>query len=379
MAGFGIRAFKKRSPLESKELTKIYYKHIIIGENIWAALSYLKLVKIHGESAVKLICPNTYDKHSIMNELRCSPSKLRDENTATILRDTNIKLEVMPRENSSIFYKDSKFHNFDGRAKPMTLLEDEEFFSAKGFDLKLEAMFDDEEWNNLDETLLRGQDNKFVSKITRTTPNDLVEKTNFVLTTGEIEEYHCEKLYYTHSPRSFYKLVSNKEELNDDLSAYCSALEERVGLNIHFEVDREIHDKSQTVFLPQSQTHEWGHFIIDFDEYNPSTKTQTFKSLMFIDLDEVNEEELAKKVRLQKRSIERIFPEFQKARVTEHIHFDQEFLIKSTDDFSSSYKQTHDGPLIFQGIAAPTNKDNAQWNSLLYDARAIAALSELLI
>lgn len=377
MSGFGIRAFKKRTTLESKELKKIYFKHIVMGENIWAALTYLKLVKKHGASEVKLISPNVYDKHTIINELRCSPSKLRDEYSATLLRDLNIKLEVMPRTNESIFYKDSKFHDFDGRAKPLAMLDGEEYFSKKGFDFKLEAMFSDEEWNDLDETLANGQENKFVSKITRSTPSDLVEKSNFILTTGEVEEYHCEKLYYTHSPRQFYKLVSNKDALNDELAAYCSSLEEKVGLSIHFEVDREIHDKSQTVFLPQSQTHEWGHFIIDFDEFNPALKKQTFKTLMFIDLDEVNEEELAKKVRLLKRSIERIFPELQKARVTEHIHFDQEYLIQSTDDFSSNYKQDNSRAVIFEGPGAPTLKDNGEWNSLLYDARAIAALFEL--
>lgn len=377
MSGFGIRAFKKLKQESSKELTKAYYKHVVLGENIWAPLAYLKLVKLHGKENVKFISPNHYDKQSILNEVKCNILKLRDENSATILRDKNIHLEIFPKEHNSIFYKDSKFHDFDGRAKPMTLLEDEEYFSPKAFAMKLEGLFSDEEWNNLDETLTEAQDNKYVSKITVTQPTDLVEKTNFVLTTGELDEIHCEKLYYCHSPKSFYKLTSNKSDLNDDIAEYCNALQERVGLTIDFDVDREIHNTSQTVFLPQSQTHEWGHFIMDFNDYNPSTKTQNFKAMMFINVDEVNEEELAKKVRLLKRTIERIFPEFQKARVTEHIHFDQEFLIKSSDDYSSSYNQNSDTNLIFQGIGAPTTADNGDWNSLLYESRAICALNDL--
>jgi hypothetical protein len=377
MSGFGIRAFKKQKLENSKQLTKKYYKHVVLGENIWASLAYLKLAKLHGKENVKFISPNHYDKQTILTELKCNLPKLRDENNATILRDKNIHLEIFPKENASIFYKDSKFHDFDGRAKPMTLLEDEDHFIPKAFSMKLEGLFSDEEWNNLDETLNAAQDNKFVSKITVTQPTDLVEKTNFVLTTGELEEIHCEKLYYCHSPKSLFKLISNKSELNDDLAEYCNALQERVGLTIDFDVDKEIHNCAQTVFLPQSQTHEWGHFILDFNEFNPSTKTQNFKAMMFINIDEINEEELAKKVRLLKRTIERIFPEFQKARVTEHIHFDQEFLIRSSDDYSSSYTQDHNSNLIFQGLGAPTTLDNGEWNSLLYESRAICALNEL--
>lgn len=374
MSGFGIRAFKKHNLEQSKELKTIYSPHIVLGENAWAVLTFLKLREKFGAEKVKLISANHYDKQSILNEWKCAVNKLRDEQSATILRDTSARLEILPSEESVLFYKDSKLHEFGGRAKPLTLLEDEELYSQKSFSYKLENLFSDEEWNNLDE-ILNSQENKIVSKINKTTPSDLVEKTNFILTTGEAEEFHCEKLYYTHSPKSFYKLVSNKSELSDDVAAYCTSLQERAALSIHFSVDREVYEKKQTIMLPQSQTHEWGHFVIDFDAYDPAAKKQEFKTMMFIQLDEVNEEELAKKVRLLKRTIERTFPEFQKARITEHIHFDSEYLIKSSDDFSAQYN--NDAEVIFQGIGAPTFKDNGEWNSLLYETRAICSLFEL--
>lgn len=374
MSGFGIRAFKKHSLEQSKELKTIYTPHLVLGENAWAVLSYLKLRKIHGADKVKFICANHYDKQSILNEWKCRVNKLRDEQTATILRDTTARLEVFPNEENVLFYKDSKLHDFGGRAKPLTLLEDEEFYSQKSFEFNLENLFNDEDWNNLDE-MLSEQENKIVSKINITSPSDLVEKTNFILTTGESEEFHCEKLYYTHAPKSFYKLVSNKSELNDDVAAYCTGLQERAALSIHFSVDREVYPKKQTVMLPQSQTHEWGHFVLDFNAYDPTLKKQDFTSMMFIQLDEVNEEELAKKVRLLKRTIERTFPEFAKARITEHIHFDSEYLIKSSDDYSAQYN--NEQSIVFQGIGAPTNRDNGEWNNLKYEARAICSLFDL--
>tara|TARA_B100001971_G_C18267904_1_gene595849 strand:- start:726 stop:1862 length:1137 start_codon:yes stop_codon:yes gene_type:complete len=376
MSGFGIRAFKKHTLEKSQEVIRNYIPHIVMGENYWSVLTFLKLRNKFGADKVKFITPNHYDKQSILNEWKCSVGKLRDENTASILRDINPRLEIFPSTEEVLFYKDSKFHEIGGRAKPLTLLEDEEFYTQKSFNYKLENLFNDEEWNSLDDILGAEQVNKFVSKINLTTPKDLVEKTNFILTTGEAEEYHCEKLYYTQSPKSFFKLISNKNELDDGIAAYCTSLEERAALSIHFLVDREVHDKKQTVLLPQSQTHEWGHFIVDFDAYDPSIKKQEFRSTMFIQLDEVNEEELAKKVRLLKRTIERTFPEFAKARITEHIHFDSEFLIKTTDDFDAHLNNTSD--IHFVGIGAPTNRDNGEWNSLVYEARAICSLSDLL-
>lgn len=375
MSGFGIRAFKKHSLEKTQEVERIYYPHIVMGENFWSVLTYLKLQKTYGNDQVCFITPHHYDKQSILNEWKCSVAKLRDENTASVLRDINARLEIFPSTEPVLFYKDSKFHEIGGRAKPLTLLADEEFYTQKKFNYKLENLFTDEEWNNFDEKVVQKQVNKFVSKINVTTPKDLVEKTHFILTTGEAQEYHCEKLYFTESPKSFFKLVSNKSELDDDLAAYCTSLEERAALSIHFKVDREIHDKEQTVLLPQSQTHEWGHFIVEFDAFDPSNKTQEFRSTMFIELDEVNEEELAKKVRLLKRTIERTFPEFSKARITEHIHFDSEFLIKTTDDYNAHLENQNN--VVFVGIGAPSSKDNGEWNSLVYDARGICSLSEI--
>lgn len=375
MSGFGLRAFKKLKEESRREEKRQYIPHIVCGDSEYAVLTYLKLRSLHGDDKVKLVCQNPIDKQDIVNQWKCSLYMLRNENVANALRDANVRLEILPGPSTTVFYKDGKFHEIDGRAKPHEFMEDEEYFKDPYFLMKKENLFSLEDWNGLDEILRLGQINKYISSIVRTQPQDLVEKVNFSLVTGEHENLDCEHLYWCESPKSFYKLLENKSEVSDAVTSFCAGVEERVGLTVHFEAEGQVYDGAGTVLLPQSATHEWGYFIVDYDPFNPEKKSQTFSSMMFINLDEVNEEELAKKIRLMKRVIGRVFPEFDKIKYTESYHYKEQVLIKNFQD-ESFFKDNQDADVLkFVGIGAPIKSPIA--SEFFYDARGVMSYLQL--
>lgn len=358
MAGFGIRALKKVQDDESQENKREYIPHIVYGATFYSVLTYLKLKNLYGEDKVKMILNGTIDKDSIIGEWRCSVNTLRSEIVAQKLMHKKPQLEVLPSVGKNAFYKDGKFHKFGGRAKPYELKEDEELFVEKFYNFKLEGLFEDSDWENLDELLSKAQLSKYIDKIETTKPTDLVEKTNFKLYTGELETYECENLYWCESPKLFYKKVENTSDLDDAMAAYCSALDHRTGLVVHFDVAGQIYEGAGTVFLPQSATHEWGHFIADIKPYDVVSERQEFSCLMFVDEDEVNEEELAKKIKLMKRVIERVLPDFNKFTYNERIQYYQDLIIKNTlDDLFPNYK---DFPVRFIGQGGPLNLEDSK-------------------
>lgn len=372
MSGFGIRAFKKHKEDHLTEEKRQFIQHIVYGENSFAILTYLKLKAQYGAEVVKLVSPTFIDKQTVLNEWKCSLNTIRDEVTANLLMEKKPQLEIFPSQDIVTFYKDSKFHDFNGRTKSFEIKPGEEYFQQPLFHIKNVGLFSDEEWNNLDESLSTAQLNKFVNKIELATPADLVEKVNFILHTGEFEKIECEKLYWCESPKTFYKKVENKNKINEALGNFCNAVDHQAAMSVYFEVDAQIYEGRGTVFLPQSVTHEWGHFICDFEAFDPASKKQKFVCMMFVNEDEVNEEELAKKLRLMKRVIERTMPEFAKAKHSEHIHYRSDmFMSNILDELADDIEFDH-ADLKFIGLGAPIDKSQIE-REIKYLPRAIVS------
>ena len=356
MAGFGLRALKKVQDDDSSKNKREYIPHLVYGDNFYAALTYFKLKERYGIDKVRLVSQKVITRDSILSAWDCSLNTLRSEAAAQILMLKKPQLEILPFGGTNVFYKDTKFHKFGGRAKPHELKEDEAFYLEPFYQIKKESLFIKEDWNSLDEELTATTLEKYIDSIEITEPTDLVEVTNFKLKTGELETLECEKLYWCESPKNFYTKVENKDELSDAVGAYCTALEHRVGLTVHFKVDKKVYDAKGTVFLPQSVTHEWGHFIADFSEFDELEHSQEFSCMMFVNEDEVNEEDLAKKIKLMKRVIERVFSEFGKGKYEERIQYDRSVLInKAQDDLFKGAQE----PITFVGEGSPLKEDLA--------------------
>ncbi len=331
MSGFGIRALKKKSQDEIETTKSQYYKYIVCGENISGVLTFMNLYrKYPGE--VKFITKNPYFKDEVLKEYQTTLPSIRSQKAADALVALNPRLEVFKNKSESVFYKDTKFQSFEGRAKPHEMLELEKYFINTSYEMNFLGLFQNEEYENLDILLKENQLHKIISEIEVTTPTDLVEKSNFAIKTGEFESIKCEKLFYCESPRKFMSLISNKDMLTDIVSEFATAIENTPAIVVQSKSSVKLYDQAGTVIIPQSMTHDWGSFVVEFEAFQEDTQTQEFKSLMFLEGEQMQEEELAKKIRHMKRVVERVFPELSQNEISSNIRYDHEYSLVGIND-----------------------------------------------
>ena len=296
--------------------------------------------------------PNyAYLKADLIKEWDCTINSVRSEEVAKAFMNLTPRFEVFKTQSNVQFYKDTKFHKFTGRAKPHELGQGEDFFTEASYNIQLNAVFSAEEFESLDEVLNKNQIQRIISNILISEPGDLVEKENFVLETGESESFSCEKLYFCESPKKFLGLVSDKKRMSDEVYSFAAGISNDQGISVHFNCDREITKESGTIILPQSMTHEWGSFILDFKPFDPATGTQEFTGLTFIGEQDVQEEDLAKKIKLMRRVIARVLPELGKAKVEQSIRFSDEYRISGTKDSHFDDLQNQNIHFIGHGAA----------------------------
>ncbi len=363
MSGFGLRALKKESKEQLRKDSRFFFDHIVIGDDHVAAATFLNLLREYPDKKVKIISSSVLNKQSVVNELKCKVSTIRDEESASQLISKSASLEVLATNQEPLFYKDTKLHKFTGRAKPHELMEDEDVFKQSYYNFKWESLFNSDDFEKFDDIILAHQFNKFIERIDLITPEDLVEVTNFQIFTSENEVFECEQLHWCQNPKTFYKLVKDKDSLDLSLHEYCNKLEARTSLTVNYESNQNFYETSGTVYLPQSVTHDWGHFICDIKPFDPASNTQEITALMFVTEEISTEEELAKKIRLMKRVMDRVFPIFAKSEVKEFINYRVDSFIKNNDDsLSASIKQSHpDLKLYGEGAYLDEDKANAKY------------------
>lgn len=328
MSGFGLRAFKAQKQDQTIATRQIYIKNLVVGNDFLAIKKFFKLQNQEGRENVLFLSERLMTRDILLDQWKCLPRSMRNAEAMNAIIGKFPRLEIIPQNNPCVFYKDSKFHEFGGRAKPFELKPGEEYFSQPSANYRLDLMFSDEEWTMLDDLMREGSLVKIIEKIEATKPTDLVEVTNFIVRTGEGDIISCENLYFFDSPRKFLKNLVNKNELSEEIISFATSVQEKSGLVIHFTFPKMIHEKAETVFLPQSVTHEWGHFICDFEDFNTFSNTQEATCLMIIQEDDAGtEEELAKKVKLMKRVMERVYPEMSKLSYKEHILYGDDMFL----------------------------------------------------
>ena len=283
MAGFGLRSLKKQQADDAVNSKRIYTKNIVVGESPFGFMTFKK-VFADSDGKTLFMTQNPYMSEDIHRDLSCSMNSVRSSEVADELSFT--KLEISHMTETPLFYKDTKFHKFGSRAKPHELTEGEEFFTQAfhGMEINLEIN---------DEILTSHQENKIIQKIIVKEPTDLVEPVRFELYTGECEVFTCEHLYFCDNPRHFYQLVENKEALTSTLQKYLVGIESFPGITVHFECPRVVTQFHGTMVIPQSLTHDWGSFVLDIEP--AENGCQSLRALTFLDIDDMQEEDLAKK------------------------------------------------------------------------------------
>jgi hypothetical protein len=372
MSGFGLRALKKVKAEEVDASKRTFVKHLVYGENFDAILCFFKLNKsFPGE--VKLITQNPFYKEEITQQFNCTLNSIRSEAVANALIAINPRLEVFQSNQDVLFYKDTKFQKFGGRAKPHDLRDQEKFFTTPYYQFKAHALFEGDDFENLDSILKEAQFNKIIKSIRLVEPSDLVEKVNYSLVTGDEERIECENLYFCESPKSFFSLVGDKETLDDSIHEYTAPLQNHNALSVHYECDGLIYDFTGTMLIPQSMTHEWGSFVVDFEAYDPAAQKQVMKVLSFLSEDDLQEEDLAKKIKLMRRVLERVLPEFAKVKSSQSIRYSTEYLVDGVKD--ECFEKIKNKNVKFIGIGAPLSCENA--SEFQYLARTLKSMEQL--
>ena len=324
-----IKRFKDLKKTPESGVKKTFSQHVIIGGDLGAILKLVELRKNHSAEQVRLISNKPLSRKNLEEEFRQSISLIRSLGSVEALYRKHFNAKLLPFKGESVFYKDGKFHDFNGRAKSMELQGNELFFTSKGYDYEIESFFQSEDWEKLDELIQSSQEMKIFESITKAgAPTDLVEKEEWILTFKDFSEISCENLYVSMAPHKFLNLIGNKNDLDASLIDFCSSTDSLAAMNVSFELSKDFSMASQTIFVPQSMTHEWGHFLVEFKDFVHSTKSATCNVLFLVKEEEPQAEDLGAKIKLMKRVLDRVFPDFEKSIKSEAIRFDDDMFIQ---------------------------------------------------
>lgn len=320
-----IRALKKE---DTTETTSKFIRHLVVGEDVYSVALYRSLVEKFGESEVRLVCKKELSPLEILPK---GPSSLRGEGNIAAFQKLYPEVEITIKEEEAEYFKEQEFRKFSGRGRPEKLLWGEEFYKGKRADFNLAQVFpfitDEEFFKNLNETKW----SNIVIALKQIEPTDLVENATWNVSTSIGEELKCEHLYWGDGPQSFLNFYEEKNKLSDEFIQYCESTSAPASLFIKFVYDETITDKTQTLFVPLSYTHEWGHFIGEFGVENGK---QTIEFILYIDINQQNEEDISRKIRLLKRHIEKIFKKAKKVSSTEFITLEKQTSCPKIDDAS---------------------------------------------
>lgn len=307
---FGLTKFKKEA--QGPE-AKIYKRYLVVGEDLFALETYRRLIKLYGENEVGILgfTPTTLDECTVRG-----PSLWRGEDNLMALKAMYPEREFSLDEKPSLFLKEGTLREFGGRAKSEKLLWDEEYFTQariNGVDGLLPE-FTLEELQTISQAAFRVS----LKEIEKIIPDDLAETAQWRMVGTDGVYYEAQKVFFALSPAMFVDLYKNKAELSDDLIECFEAMLGPSVLNVAFECERPVTDISETLFLAQSYTHDWGHYVGEFGVVDSSSR-QKAEFLIFIDKNETTEEEISKKIRGLKKAVEKIAPDFAKIQTQEFI------------------------------------------------------------
>lgn len=359
--GFGLlKHFKDKKSDSAQTSTSKHYRHVIIGQDLGAVLKLVELRKNAPDESVRLISTRPLNRQLLLENYEYGVSSLRSSLAVENIFRKYHDAKMFPQKNEAQFYKDGKFHEFGGRAKSMELLPGEEFFSQKGYRIELASFFSPEDWENLDQILNEHSEIRIFESIEKTTPQDLVDKKEWELNFKDFSVISCENLYVSMSPKKFLNLFTNKDVLSAEFIDVCTAVEVQSAMSVTLKLNKEIYSEDRTLFIPQSMTHEWGHFIVEFDSYNHQKKEQLCHILFLIHEEEPQTEDLGSKIKLMKRVMERVFSDLEKHIVKEYIRFDEEMFISHVKD-SALEQLSFDYPALrFLGQASAVTSELTQ-------------------
>ena len=377
----GIRALQALKKEQKSEVQTTFIKNLVIGEDLFAMDLTLSLREKYGKENVSLLSlkPLTENDLHLMG-----PSLLRGEENIKQFEKLCPDVQINKVDAKTSFYKEGSFRDFGGRSKSEKLLWGEEDFVDNRVDLDEQELFPFLKQENVFEKIKESSIDYIPLKIKKVEPADLIEPDYFHITCSNGTRLNVENLYWCYSPQHFLNLYENKNELTDEFMEFCEETKAPSTLYIEFEFESAIAENNETVFLPLSYTHEWGHFIGEFAPTKSDGGKQRAKFMTFIDTDSTNEEEISKKIRLLKRQLEKIYEKFKTISYTEFITLTDKSVCLNFDDSITNNIKEELPHLSFAGLCAPIehfekDESNFEYSSsdLKFLARGVTSLSQI--
>ncbi len=342
--------------------------HLVVGKDIFSLNQYKNLVAEHGPDAVRLLSQDNILKSDLFPK---GPSTIRGVDNINVFKELFSEVECDEVTDFSLFYKDMTWKAFGGRSKSEALLFDEEFFTTGSIRLDYKKLFtgldlSEDYFNYINDLAYQVK----IKSIKRHNDGFIVECINGT-------EFICKKLYMGLSPYKYLDLYSEKNELSDKFIEFCESTKALSALYVRFVFDKKIlSDMKETLFIPLSYTHDWGHFVGEFKMNNDS---QEIEFQHYIDEFEQSEEDLSRIIRLLKKSMEKIFTNFNKIKSQEFISIEQETTCLKIDDelFYSSLEagKQETNNLVFIGVNAPIALNHSNKISFEYSSKKISGLT----
>ncbi|MDD4975938.1 MAG: hypothetical protein PHY93_16395 [Bacteriovorax sp.] len=369
MAFKDLHKLKKVVVIE-KEFIKA--QHLVVGKDIFALSIYKALQEKYGKDQVRLLSEDTILKSDLLPK---GPSTVRGESNQKIIQELYPQAAGEIGASVALFYKDMTWKSFGGRSKPEALKFNEEFFTTTRFNVDAEAIFP--ELANAEEfvSVLNSEAYQVrLKSIHRSGEGFKVECLNGT-------EFECEKLYFGQSPYQYLEFYSNKNELSDVFIEFCESTKTPSALFVKFIFEKPITDIKETLFIPLSYTHDWGHFVGEFNTL--ANGEQEIEFIHFLDEDQSSEEDISRVIRLLKKNMEKIFDKFSKTKVREYIVLEQEIgcLKIDNDLFTRSLNEGKNEAknLFLLGINAPIVDAQCVGASFEYSKNEVDILARALL
>jgi hypothetical protein len=268
--------------------------------------------------------------------------------------------------------------SFGGRSKPEALKFNEEFFTTSRFNIDTGGLFP--ELASVDEFLATLNTEAYqvrLKSIQRSDDGFKVECLNGT-------EFECEKLYFGQSPYQYLEFYTHKNELSDTFIEFCESTKTPSAICVKFVFEKPITDIKETLFIPLSYTHEWGHFVGEFNLVKNGNKDeQEIEFIHFLDEDQASEEDISRFIRLLKKNMEKIFEKYSKTKALEYIVLEQEIgCLKIDDDLfmkSVSASKNESKNLFFLGINAPIVDTQCEDLNFEYSKKEVNILARALL
>lgn len=305
-----LKDFKSLKANDHKITKTLFVKDLIIGHQ---PISFKILKHLAGNTKEEVKWIHQFDFMAPLHSF--SLDGIRGQSAGETLKEFYPTLELTEGTENPKFYKDGDFKEFGGRVKPHEIPLHERFFMEKPWKFNYKNFLGEaSDYEALSSCHVKG----LINQIKKLSLDNLGARENWQVELTDGTAYQCENLWVTYTPLIFLNLLDKTQNdlFSPSFHQFSRAGDGLMPLAVKFKLKSDVSKERGTLFIPQSQTHEWGSFIAEMSD-------QQLTALLFMNENESDHEEITKKIKLLKRVLDRIFDNFEKKIVDEAISFDQ--------------------------------------------------------